>query len=359
MTVESTQDCDCLRAPHTYLRATLSLVRVVLLALALTLAGAHISEAESTVTVTLNDQGQMLAQQLGLSVDELIQRAKDRIDELYRVSRIDSLLRSVGNTAAFAQRGLTVDYDVDRGDLLFGATAGGVHGDVAIGTTNTLLGGSIVNFGAMTGMNLDRWHVPAVTVFAGGFYEQTTIHGLAGHLLTLGVHGQYQILPARKHDHVHWTGLAVTSGIEYAHWTVGAESAIESHFTAQGPTEHATVHMSSVGTLDVLTNTYTVPIEVTTGVRAGPLSIYGGGGLDLTTGNSTITANLSSVLSINADHLPVGMAVITGSGEAPPSTVSVHALAGIGVHTRHARVYLQGALAPGETAVSVALRLAF
>ncbi|HUS30526.1 MAG TPA: hypothetical protein VMZ53_18580, partial [Kofleriaceae bacterium] len=222
------------------------------------------AHAQSTVTVTLNQNGQMLAADLGLSVQDLTATAQDRIDELYKVSRIDELLRAFANTAAFAQRGLTVDYDVDPGDVLVGVAGGGVHGDVAIGTTNTLLGGSIINFGAMTGVNLARWSKPRWTVFGGGFYEQTTIHGLTGHLLTLGAHAQFQAVPAHARGHAHWTGVAVTSGIEYARWSVGeaSMSTIESHFTATGPSEHASIHMSSTGQLDVLTTTYTIPIEV-------------------------------------------------------------------------------------------------
>ena len=322
---------------------------------------ASAAHAQSTVTVTLNDNGQALAQNLGLSVNDLIANAQAKIDDLYKVSRIDALLRAFANTAAFAQRGLTADYDMDTNDIVVGVAGGGVHGDVAIGTTNSLLGGSIVNGGLMTGVNLGRWNLPRWSAFAGGFYEQTTVHGLTGHLLTLGAHAQWQAVPGRARGHAHWTGVALTTGIEYARWSVGeaSMSTIESHFTAQGPSEHATIHMSSTGMLDVLTTTYTVPIEVTTGGRFGFVGLYGGGGLDLTTGDSTINAQLNSVLSINADHVPVGNALITGSGQNAPSPVSVHALVGAAIHTRHVRVFLQGAFAPGETAASLGVRGAF
>src|SRR5262249_40400723 len=152
------------------------------------------------------------ATSLGLSVPELVQAAKDRINELYRLQRLDQLLRAFANTAAFAQRGLGADYDGDAGDLVIGGAIAGVHGDVAIGTTNELLGGSIINFSVMTGANLARWQHPRWTLFANGFYEGLTLHGLDGHLLTLGAHVQYRLVPA----HASWTGMAATSGVEYA-----------------------------------------------------------------------------------------------------------------------------------------------
>lgn len=323
------------------------------------LAHAATASAQSTVSVTLNQQGQDVAAELGLSVPDLIAHFEERIDELYRVSRIDQLLRAFANAAAFAQRGVGTDYDVDAGDILVGAAASGVHGDVAIGTTNKLLGGSFYNFSVLAGVNLARWKHPRWTTFASGFYHTMTIHGLEGHLLTLSAHAQYQLVQPTRPGNARWTGIAATTGLEYARWTIGTASSLESHFTARGATEHRTIHMSSTGTLDVLTSTLSVPIELTTGVRLlGVLSLYGGGGVAFTTGDSTITAQLDSVLSINSDHLPVGNAQISGTGESAPNAASAHALAGIAIHTRHARVFLQGAFAPNELSVSLGLRIA-
>jgi hypothetical protein len=323
------------------------------------LAHASVAYGDATVTVTLNQRGQDLANQLGISVPDLVATSQAKIDDLYKVSRIDELLRAFANTAAFAQRGLGADYDVDAGDILFGVSAAGVHGDVAIGTTNELLGGSIINLSVLGGVNLGRWNHPRWTVFANGFYEATTIHGLEGHLLTLGTHGQYQLVPATHGAHARWTGVALTAGLEYARWTVGTASSIESHYVVEGSREHKSIHMSSTGTLDVLTTTYSIPVEVTTGARLlGALSMYGGVGAALAGGDSTITAQLDSQLSINSDLEPIGMATISGSGESSPSALTVHALVGLMIHTRYVRVFLQGGFAPGELAASFGLRIA-
>jgi hypothetical protein len=323
------------------------------------LAQAGTASAQASISVTLNDQGRDVAQELGLSVPDLIAHFESRIDELYRVSRIENLLGAFADAAAFTQRGLGADYDVDAGDILIGGSASGVHGDVAIGTTDKLLGGSFYNFTLFAGANLGRWKHPRWTTFASGFYHSMTIRGLQGHLLTLGGHVQYQLVQPTKPGNARWTGIAATTGIEYARWTVGMVSTIDSRFRAEGPNDYRTIQMDSTGTLDVLTSTLSVPIELTTGVRLlRVLSLYGGGGIALTTGDSTITARLESVLSINSDHLPIGNAVITGSGESTPSVASAHALAGIAIHTRYVRVFLQGAFAPSELSVSLGLRIA-
>lgn len=317
------------------------------------------------VTVTLNEEGATAAERLNVSVPELAQRAHDRIEELYKVARLDELLNAFADTGSFSQRGLGVDYDVDPGDILVGIAVAGVHADVAIGTENTLLGGSIVNINLMTGVNLARWARPRWTLFANGFYESTTIRGLTGNLLTLGSHVQYKAIPGTRRGALHWTGVAVTTGLEYAKWRIGevAGTPIDSRFSAEGNdggvVERYTIHMSSTGTLDVTSTTLTIPLEVTTGIRVGVFALYGGGGIDLTAGSSEIVAELDSTLSYTADRIPIGTAIITGSGENGPTPLTAHALAGIAVHTRHVRAFLQGAVSPAVVGVAIGTRGAF
>ena len=145
---------------------------------------------DSMVTVTLNAQGQALAQQYGQSEQQMIDKVQAGIDSIYQTGHIEDLLRAFANTAAFADRSAGVAYLVDRDDVLVGALAtGALSSDAALGT-GTFVGGAIVNLGVMAGVNLGRWDHPAWTVFANGFYESQTVHGLDGHLTTTGVHVQ-------------------------------------------------------------------------------------------------------------------------------------------------------------------------
>jgi hypothetical protein len=310
---------------------------------------------DSTVTVMLNAQGQQLAQQFGQSEQEMIAKVEAGIDSIYQVAHIQALLRAFANTAAFSDRSAGVAYLVDRDDILLGAMAtGALSSDAALGS-GTFVGGAIVNLGATLGVNLGRWEHPAWTVFANGFYESQTIHGLAGHLFTTGVHVQRRVVPGRGH----WTGVSATTGLEYARWTVGEAAPIHTHFTLSGDGgQKKTIDYLAAGTLDVRADTYTVPLEVTTGVLLGPLGFYGGGGVDLTAGSSDIDAVLQGDLTINKEMMPIGTATITASGSDGPSAVSAHALAGVEVHTRHVRFYVQGAIAPAQEAVSIGLRVA-
>lgn len=310
---------------------------------------------DSTVTVMLNAQGQQLAQQFGQSEQQMIEKVRAGIDSIYQTAHIQDLLRAFANTAAFSDRSAGVAYLVDRNDILVGAVAtGALSSDAALGT-GTFVGGAIVNLGVTAGVNLGRWDHDAWTVFANGFYESQTIHGLDGHLFTTGAHVQRLVVPA----HGHWTGIAATTGLEYARWTVGEAAPIHTHFTVTGDGDQKkTIDYLAQGTLDVRADTYTVPLEATTGVLLGPIGFYGGGGLDLTTGSSDINAVLQGDLTVNKDMMPIGTAMITASGSDGPSAFSAHALAGFEVHTRHVRFYVQGAIAPAQEAVSIGLRIA-
>jgi hypothetical protein len=160
---------------------------------------------------------------------------------------------------------------------------------------------------------------------------------------------------------VRWTGVDLTSGLDVAHWHVGAAAPIKIDFKVVSATtgEVKIVDLASTGKLDVLATTYTIPLEVTTGVRFwNTLGVYGGGGVDVIAGHSEIDASLAGDLTINSNHLPIGTAVITASGRSTPDPITVHALGGLDIHTTHVRVFVQGALAPDEEAVTFGVRAA-
>ncbi len=320
------------------------------------MVGALLVFADASITVTLNQQGQALAQEFQASIQQIEDKVKAGIDSDYRTARLPELLRAIANTAAFSDRALGVAYLVDKNDILFGVAAtGALTNDPALGT-GAVVGGAIVNFGVTGAVNLGRWDHPEWTVFANGFYEATTIHGLEGHLTTTGVHAQRTIVPGSGH----WTGVAATTGFEYARWTVGEVAPILTHFEITGNIagQVKRIGYKAMGRLDVRANTYAIPLEVTTGALLGPLGVYAGGGVDLTLGSSVVTIGLDGDLLVDSDTNPIGTANITASGTENPDLLSVHALAGLELHTRHVRFYVQGAISPSEDVVSVGLRFA-
>jgi hypothetical protein len=63
-----------------------------------------IAQADSSVTVTLTPFGEQLAMGLGDSVDGLIQKVHDTIDDIYQTARIGPLLDAFMTTSASITR---------------------------------------------------------------------------------------------------------------------------------------------------------------------------------------------------------------------------------------------------------------
>ena len=328
--------------------------------LAAVVASSGRAQAEGTVSVTLNQLGMDIANQIGASVPDLTANAQQKIDALFQLSGLPHLLGSFANTGAFAVRGLGVDYQPDAGDVIMGVVVDGAIASDAQLSTDRPLSATVINYAIHGGLNLARWHQPRLTVFASGSYAATTIRGLSGELLAAGAHLQYKLVPASAPGNARWTGLDVTSGLEYAHWSISLASSLETHIVVTGTSGDEYVHMSCTGTLSVLAQTLTLPLEVSTGVRfLDVIGLYGGLGADLTTGSSTIDAVLDAVLSINAARMEIGTAHITASGASGPDAATVHAFGGLEIHTHHFRVFAQASIAPNEEGLTFGLRGVF
>jgi hypothetical protein len=319
--------------------------------IAAVLGSASVGHAD--VEVRLNAQGEQLAAEFGMTADELAAQMSDQIDLLYRVTGIEELLHAFSNTAAFSTHGLGASYDVDTGERFIGVTVAGIHGDVGIGVVNKYLAGSLIDLALTAGVNLEnRW-----TVFADVGYWETELYGVRGDLFSLGAHVQYQLLPGRGHTNARWTGLAVTTGLDHVRLNVGRADTIKSRFKIGT----RSIQMESVGDLTVEARTTSVPIEVSTGARLGRVfGVYVAGGIDLSTGTTTITAALESQLSMFKDNpVPLGEATIAADGSSGPSSLTVHALGGLELHTKHFRLFTQGVVAPGQVGVALGMRAAF
>jgi hypothetical protein len=142
---------------------------------------------------------------------------------------------------------------------------------------------------------------------------------------------------------------------------VGRADVIPSRFHISNATDDRSIHMESTGDLTVEARTTAVPIEVSTGVRLGRVfGVYVAGGIDLTTGTTTITAALESQLSEFKDNpIQLGEATINAQGSSGPSGLTTHMLGGVELHTKHFRMFTQGVVASGQVGVAFGMRAGF
>jgi hypothetical protein len=272
----------------------------VVIVLALAGPAARPARADSSVVVTLTPDGEQLASYLGLSVPALIQNAEDKFNTLFQTANLPALLSAFASTTAISDRGLGVDYAVTGHSLMVGAVANGaVPTDPSLASSN-VIGGFIFNFGVMAGANLGRWGAPRWTVFLNGFYEAAGYKDLEGHLATGGAHVQYRVIEGRGYGAVRWIGLDLTSGLELANWKISTkQDSLAINFKVENPANGMAEHLvfQSAGVMNVVARSTTVPIEVTSGVSLGErVTLYAGGGLDLTASTATIDVNLDGEL---------------------------------------------------------------
>lgn len=335
----------------------------VWIVLAIVGAGATRARADSSVVVTLTPDGEQLASYLGLSVPALIQNAEDRFNSLFQTANLPALLSAFASTTAISDRGLGVDYAVTGHSLMVGAVANGaVPTDPSLASSN-VIGGFIFNFGVMLGANLGRWGAPRWTVFLNGFYEAAGYKDLEGHLATGGTHVQYRVIEGARRGAIRWIGLDLTTGLELANWKISTkQDALAINFKVENPANGMAEHLvfQSAGVMNVVARSTTVPIEVTSGVRLGEVvTLYAGGGLDLTASTATIDVNLEGELYIRTNMQDVGHATIVASGQASPSSITAHALAGLQLQLPHANIYTQGIISPDNQGVAFGVRITF
>jgi hypothetical protein len=318
-----------------------------------------IAQADSSVTVTLTPFGEQLAMGLGDSVDGLIQKVHDTIDDIYQTARIGPLLDAFMTTSAFANRSLGVDYEIRTNEVELGSVFTGTRPSDETFVTGHVVAGTILNVGILAGANLAALDHPRWSVFANGFYQAGSLRGLDGHLLSAAAHAQVKLVPASAPGLARWIGVDVTSGLELARWTLGNSAPIVTHFTIHGSnTSSRNLQLASTGTLSLVSTTVTLPIEVTTGVRLlDVIGLYAGAGLDLTAGGSTIAAALDGDLTVTQDGTQVGHVTIVASGDETASPVTVHALGGIQVDAVHFHIFAQGVVAPDVRGLSFGVRL--
>lgn len=324
------------------------------------------ARADTTVTVTLSNEGQQLAQAMGISPAELAMQVKGKIDDAYQTGRITGFLKEFTNATSFSQRGIGVDYSSAPTNFMVGLAANlAIAGNPDIHDKEHITGGLAANFSILLGMNLSEWDHKKWTVFANGFYQEASLGDLDGSITSAGAHVQYNVVePAASGGTgtvARWLGLSLTSGLEYTRWNFGTGGTpLSTPFDLSGGGMTVPVTFDSTGRFDLHSNALTVPIEVSTGLRIALVStVFVGAGIDLTPGGkSTIDAGLTGNVKAEADGRDLGSVTITGDGESKGSPGQFRVLAGGQVNLWKLKIFVQANVSQAPAA-SVALGLKF
>jgi len=321
------------------------------------------ADAMGQVTVALSPQGMAAATALGETPQQLSDQIQSQVNAEYQANNVSQFLRQFTDATGFSNRGLGVDYVSAPHSFMIGfaGAASVASSDVLTGTQHPT-GGLAANFGVMIGTNLKGWDLPRWTLFANGWYESGSTDKLTGHLSSGGAHLQYRLVQPEQDGGsaivLRWIGIDVTSGIEYTRWTLGVNDSITNNFTIGSGQQAQTVSLASTGKFDLTSQTLTVPIEITTGFRIIELvSVYFGGGVDLTVGKTTVDGDLNGTMT-TSDGTNLGTVHITESGSNTGSPAALRGLAGVQLNLWKLKIFVQGNVSQIPAAsVSFGLRL--
>ncbi|HLL24646.1 MAG TPA: hypothetical protein VK427_21085 [Kofleriaceae bacterium] len=306
-----------------------------------------IAVADSQVTVSLSPEGMALANQLGISPAELAQQIRSDVDDAYNTNDVAGFLRSFSDATSFSARGIGVDYASTPVGFLVGlAVNAAAAGNGEVSDDESPTAGVAANFALMLGMNLKNWDLPKWTVFANGFYQSAATDELDGNLLSLGGHLQYRLIEPTQHSGsgsaVRWLGVSLTSGFEFTRWKLGAAGeTLSTDFDVAGANGDAELTLDQAGRFDLETTAITVPFEASTGFRIALLfSVYGGVGIDLTGGKSTLDASLDGTLRAENDQ-NVGSVQVTANGDNTGSPATARVFAGAQLNLWNLKLFVQ------------------
>lgn len=326
-----------------------------------------VAHAQSSVTVTLSDQGKAAAAQLGYSESDFAAKIKGQVDDAYQTNNVNGFLRSFTDATGFSQRGLGVDYVSVPNSFIVGVAANAAVASDSLLTSDDrpTSGGAAVNFGAMIGMNLGGIDLPRWTIYANGFYQTASTDRLTGTLISAGAHAQVKLIQAEDGGGsatvVRWIGLDVTSGVEYTSWSLGAaDSGIKNNFDIPSTNNNATASLTldSMGKFDLKSNAVTIPVEVTTGLRIALIaSVFVGAGIDFTVGKSTVDGSLTGNVT-DQNGTNYGTVNIQAKGDNTASPAAGRILGGVQINLWKLKIFVQGNLSQTPAAsIAAGVRL--
>ena len=333
--------------------------------------------AHCQVTIAPGADADAFASSLGMTTAQLTNLITSQVDGLFQVTNVNAFLRDFQNAQSFSSKGLGVDYASEATLAEVGATLSlASNVDKAYkpsgSYTDPPIKGGGANFSLMGGLGLGLIGLDPLMLFGNWFKGSASLGQLDGNYQNWGLHGQLRLLgPSRSMSAtkflVRWGGIAITSGVDYAHVEVKSKQKISSTFdVAPG----APVTVTSAGTLAFTLDqtTWSVPLEVTTSLRLLSLvTVYGGLGFDFQLGGDCNMHILMQGASLSGKvggvaYNDLGTATVQADGHVSPSAARMREIFGVQLSFIDVvRIFAQvntTASSPVLTSLAMGLRLA-
>lgn len=271
------------------------------------------------------------------------------VSDNFRLADQEEFLQQMATATALSAHGMGVDYASSPQKFVVGGSLGpaliGKGSSLGYGDGLLPQGGFAFQGSLMAGMNLGafvdddhvlrRFVVYGHGMGAGGGREPFSAHAVNG-----GAHIQTQLLRVRGNGTAGWGGIALTTGFDHTGYTLTLEREV--------PIEASAASWAADGVYEVRATTNSIPLELSTNMRAAFFTVFGGGGVDfLVTGDAESDVDLRGDLADDTGK-SVGTAILTFSDSADTSGVSPRVFGGIQFNIFMVKLYGQVNIAMPE-----------
>ncbi len=250
-----------------------------------------------------------------------MQTAFNKVSDKFQLGALPNFLKYMSSAQSISTKGQGVDYTTNPSIFVVGGTMGVAIdiGDLSVKEAANALSksgglaaaGYATQFSVMAGINLGAFKFGAplfgvidlnrFTVYghAAGYDFSSLIKqdGLTVKSSQFGFHTKYKLLEPRSIGlgSLNWGGLDLVTGLSVASNTLGYQKTFDQISTGDGTTSSPQIRVIPGGSINVKNNAVTIPFEVATSVRILYfLSLFGGAGLDLNFGKSSVDMALTS-----------------------------------------------------------------
>jgi len=253
---------------------------------------------------------QDVADAFGIDVSQMETELEAQTSEALNLVDPQAFMDSMANAGGIAAKGMGVDYASNPKMFVVGGGVGAsTHaGGFSFGRGDEELpeNGFATMVSLMAGVNLGLFNGPGddgaldrFVVYVNGMaLDLPSDREFGGSMNNVGAHVQAKLVKGKNAKVVEWGGLDLTTGFEHSTYVLALsdELPITGSVPVDGSARDAEVTWTAEGTYDMKASTNSIPLEVSTNVRALILSLYFGGAVDVHLAKSVATAELDGPL---------------------------------------------------------------
>lgn len=256
-------------------------------------------------------------------------------------------MQQMADANVLSAKGMGVDYASKFEKFIIGGGFGSAVNSAGFtfsrGDTALPSGGFAFQATVMAGLNLGGFDdrdgfADRVRIYANGLYAPVAGDPFTGELLNYGGHLQLALInpTGEKNALVRFAGLDLTTGYERSRYVMQLEQGL--------PIPSGDVTWDATGRYTITSDTQSVPVELSTGLKVAIVSAYVGGAADINLGGEA-TGEIGLEGPLGADNpstgqnVEIGSASVLATASGGAAQVTPRVFGGVMLHVLFVKLY--------------------